>query len=136
MSRKRSQAVTLMELIVVVVVIGVIAAIAIPRYTTAKERAISQEAIVNLKLISAAEKIYKMEETKYYPPVGTTDDIATINNALRLCLTESNWDYKITGGDTFVALAERQGSGGLLDCVYRITSSLDEPQAIDADKCP
>ncbi|MCM8797475.1 MAG: prepilin-type cleavage/methylation domain-containing protein, partial [Candidatus Omnitrophica bacterium] len=39
----------------VVVVVGIVATIAYPFYTTAKERALDKEAIANLKLIQAAQ---------------------------------------------------------------------------------
>jgi len=127
-----------MELIAVVIIIGILAAIAIPRYTTSKERAIGKEAIANLKLIAVAEKIYRMETNgaNYYPDSGAETNIANINSNLKLSLTETNWDYSITGGaSTFTAYADRQGSGGYLNCQYSINQSQEEP-VVASGTCP
>jgi len=80
---------TLVELIVTVIIIGILAAVALPNYSKMKERALDKEAIANLKLLQAAEKIYKMEYAAYY----ASDTIADLNQMLKLDMTETNWDY-------------------------------------------
>ncbi|MBU4346466.1 MAG: prepilin-type N-terminal cleavage/methylation domain-containing protein [Candidatus Omnitrophica bacterium] len=112
---------TLMEIVIVLVIIGILTTLAISQYTPGRETAMSKEAIVNLKLIAAAERIYRMETASYYPSSGSESNIAVINTNLKLYLTETNWDYSITGGaDSFTAFADRNGSGGYLDCQYSI----------------
>lgn len=87
---------TLIELITVVIIIAILASLAVPNYIKTVERAKDKEAIVNLKLIMAAEKIYKMGNGNYYPPGNTqTSDINAINLGLGLDLNVSTWNYLI-----------------------------------------
>jgi len=74
---------------VVLIIISILASIALPNYNKIKERAIDKEAIANLKLIQAAEKIYRMEIGGYYGDSGATN----INTNLKLDLTEKNWQF-------------------------------------------
>lgn len=136
MSVQSLRGVTLMELIAVVVIIGIISVIAIPRYRTAKERTLGYEAKASLKLILAAEKIYRMESNKYYPSTASTvSSVASINTNLRLSLVDNNWKYSIQGnnlGTGFTAQARRDSTG----CTYQIsnTSTTGEPTA--GSGCP
>jgi len=93
---------SLIELIVVVIIIGILAALALPGFGTSKERVLDKEAKANLALIQAAEKIYKMESGFYYPSSGTTSVIADINTYLRVNLPTSalSWTYEVDGGGT------------------------------------
>jgi type II secretory pathway pseudopilin PulG len=114
----------------VIGIIIILAGIAIPNFNRAKERALTKEAIANLKLIAAAEKVYRMEYLTYY---GPEDDIGDINSYLRLYFTnEINWNYEITAAaaDTFTATATRQ-AGPYFGCEYTIieTTPGDPPQA-------
>lgn len=86
---------TLIELIAVVVIVGILAAIAYPQYQKTKERALGREARANMELILAALKIYRMQNGEYYPASGTIDDINTINSVLKLSLNEEEWDYTL-----------------------------------------
>ena len=61
------QAFTIMELMVVVIVIGVLAAFAIPNYKLAIERAEERQMVVNMQTIIAAQKIYKAKHDVYWP---------------------------------------------------------------------
>jgi type II secretory pathway pseudopilin PulG len=123
---------TLIELLLVIGVIIILAGIAIPNFYKAKERALTKEAIANLKLIAAAEKVYRMEIGVYYNPGGATAEkkIANINDSLRLYFTNViNWEYTITAAtaDTFTATADR-GS-----CTFTVTESGDPT---DNGACP
>ncbi|MDD5506378.1 MAG: prepilin-type N-terminal cleavage/methylation domain-containing protein [Candidatus Omnitrophica bacterium] len=93
---------SLIELIVVVVIIGILAALALPGFGTSKERVLDKEAKANLALIQAAEKIYKMESGFYYPSSGSTNVIADINTYLRVNLPTGalSWTYEVDGDDS------------------------------------
>lgn len=104
--------VTLIELIIVIVVLGVLATFTIPTFTRIRERTYDREAVANLELIHHAQEIFRMETGGYYdaPGSGSTEDIANINENLRLNLNERVWQYwinSIDGGSTYGAYAER-----------------------------
>ncbi|MFH1698575.1 MAG: type II secretion system protein, partial [Candidatus Omnitrophota bacterium] len=86
---------TLTELMVVLIIVGVMAILAIPIITGPKEQAIDNEAKVNLKLIQAAQKIYNMEYSQYWPASGATSN-QILNDNLWLSLpsptTTRNWN--------------------------------------------
>ena len=57
---------TLMELVIVVIVIGVLAGLALPRFQTAMERVRSSEGVHTLTVLLAAQKRYAMENGGAY----------------------------------------------------------------------
>jgi prepilin-type N-terminal cleavage/methylation domain-containing protein len=83
---------TIMEFLVVLVVIGVLATLGFAQYGTYRERTLDQEAQANLRLIVAAERIYRMEVGGYWAR-DTRDDI---NNGLRMLMPGANWGYRAT----------------------------------------
>jgi prepilin-type N-terminal cleavage/methylation domain-containing protein len=97
---------TLMEMVIVVVVVGILAAIALPNFTPMRSQTIDREAQASLKLIQAAEKIYRMEASDYYPMVGsgvaevTDHNLINTNLKLMLPLPAANvyWSYKTMQG--------------------------------------
>ncbi|MEI6831897.1 MAG: prepilin-type N-terminal cleavage/methylation domain-containing protein [Candidatus Omnitrophota bacterium] len=117
---------TLLELIIVVVIIGIMAALAMPQYNKTKERVLQKEAIANIKLIAAAEKIYRMEAGGYlgcycYNPTHCANAGYGCNALLHLSLSTSKWNYwvNISGADCeVVARPAAIGAG----CVYTLSS--------------
>lgn len=97
----------LIEIIIVVIIVGILVTFAMPQFSKTRERAFDAEAKANLRLMQAAEKIYKMEIGGYY---GPSNVIAAINTNLKLSLpATSKWNYSITAaGD---AAAARAGGG-------------------------
>jgi len=103
----------LSELIVVLVIVGVLAGLALPRYNKAIETARAKEALAVLEQIRIAQRVYFIAEKFYYPGVTSAeDDIIQINADLHLGIssgTSRNWNFSIqtTGADQFEATAER-----------------------------
>jgi prepilin-type N-terminal cleavage/methylation domain-containing protein len=125
---KAKKGFTLLEIIIVIVIIGILSTFGISQYIPARERALGKEATANLKLIAAAERIYRMENDTYYPASGTVNGVNNINTNLKLSLTTQSWHYSITGGtDTFTASASRNGSGGYLECIWSINETQEDP---------
>ncbi|OGX19136.1 MAG: hypothetical protein A3K83_01220 [Omnitrophica WOR_2 bacterium RBG_13_44_8b] len=90
-----------MELLITVVIVGVLATIGFVNYSSFKESTLDREAKANLRLIVAAERIYRIEVGAYYA-AGSN---AAINSSFRLMLPVSgtiNWNYLTTssGGST------------------------------------
>lgn len=114
---------TLLELMIVIIIIGILAALAFPNFGPTKERTLEKESKVNLKLIHAAERIYRMENSFYYPyaPSGpVTADLAGINNYLKLAIPVSNnWNYKVVSNDfsSFSGRSQRTATPAVVWCV-------------------
>jgi type IV pilus assembly protein PilA len=67
---KSKKGFTLIELMIVVAIIGILAAIAIPNFLTFRLKAKTSEAKSNLGAIRTVEEAYKAEEDQYYPSGG------------------------------------------------------------------
>ena len=101
------KAITLLEILVVVVIIGILATLAVPNFNRMRERALDREAEANLRLIEAAEKIYLMEYIQYWACNDTTE----VNNNLRLNIPIGrNWNYSTD--DSGTGTAARNITGG------------------------
>jgi len=111
---KNNKSFTLIELILVIVIIIILAAIAIPNFYKTKQRAIEKEGIVNIKLIAAAERIYKMEMGSYV----ACADAAACNSSLKLMLNATNWAYSADSSGNIAATS--QASTGM-SCTYTLS---------------
>ena len=63
--RRKTKGFTLIEMLVVVLIIGILAGIALPQYREAVEKSIMQEAIINLKAIANANERFYMINGRY-----------------------------------------------------------------------
>lgn len=61
---------TLLEILIVVVIIGILAGLAIPKFNKSIESAKGKEAYVNLQLILTAEKMYYLDYGSYTSGIG------------------------------------------------------------------
>lgn len=101
---------TLIELMIVVVIIGILSAIALPNYTNTREKAIDREAKSALKLIQSANKQYFIQGEYYYPVAGSESNLLNINRNLSIDLSGGHWIYTVTRTVTgFSATAVRSG---------------------------
>lgn len=109
-NRSRKPAFTLIELVVVVIIIGILAGLAIPQYTRGREKAMDKQAQTILFLIRAAERTYQMEIGNYWPPSGSNSNVNSINSNLSLDLVDDgNWNYTISAGFTATLGRDRGG---------------------------
>ena len=96
---------TLFELVIVIVIIGILATFGVSQYNPMRESALNKEAIANLKLIQAAQKVYNMENGHYANclTMGWAGNAeACINDNLKLSLPansnpNASWDYETYG---------------------------------------
>ena len=116
---------TLIELLIVVVIIGILAAIAIPKFSTTKEKAIIARMKGDLRNLVTSQEAYTTDNLTYYngvvpnaaltynPSPGTTVVLSGVTNAgwgATATATGSTWTcavYVGTGGP--VAPATQEG---------------------------
>lgn len=107
---------TLVELIMVVIIIGVLAATALPQYVGFVERARAAEAINKIGVIKVAQAAYSMDNTSGY--FNSAASSALIATGLGVNIASTLWDFNTTGTDntSFAAIATRNGgsSGGTI----------------------
>lgn len=110
-----NKSVTLLEIIVVIIIIGILATLGLSQYTVFREKSFDRQAGSDLRIISAAERVALLESEvdprQYVFPVPNT--AAGINATLGLSLPVTNtpWNYTIVPGPvvntSFCAQAER-----------------------------
>ena len=102
---------TLLELMIVVVIIGILAMMAIPRFLAVSIKSKQSEAKLILKQIYSNERIYFEEFGQYWiPPAGTFASQTTPMAFAEILVEVQNparYSYTITGtNNTFVAAAD------------------------------
>ena len=134
--------VTLIELILVISTVIILTAIGTSSYTKSKNRAVQKEGIANIKLMAAAERIYKMEQTVYTACTCTNAtncfDATTTpqgcNAVLKLMLNTTNWNYGVTldAGGVATITATMLPTGG---CSYTFNSADFNAETIGSSGC-
>ncbi|MBU3911928.1 MAG: prepilin-type N-terminal cleavage/methylation domain-containing protein [Candidatus Omnitrophica bacterium] len=102
---------TLTELLIVVVILGILATLALPMLVKAIEKAKVGEAISNLNLIRTGQKIYFLENAYF---AGGSSGLDSLNIENPNDTTNAFFDYSITtdAGETidFNARAQRKST--------------------------
>lgn len=114
--RTQSAGFTLIELLIVVVIIGILAAIAIPKFAQTKERAVISKMRADLRNLATSQEAYFGEHLTYYsgaipsaamayaPSSGVTISLASVSAA--------GWGASATSTGTAVECQLYAGSGG------------------------
>jgi type IV pilus assembly protein PilA len=108
MKFRQNQGFTLIELMIVVVIIGILAALAIPRFMSVSTKNKQSEAKLILKQIYVSQRAYRQAGMSYYSPAGPAS--AANPNAFAEITVEimptSNYTYTMVGDATsFTATA-------------------------------
>jgi prepilin-type N-terminal cleavage/methylation domain-containing protein len=110
---------TLIELTVVVIIIGVLAAIAIPRFMRSSTRTKQGEAQLILKQIYTMQRVYRQQNDAYFPGDGSTVVVqpGSFVAPLDVEITPSaRYSYSISGdAHGFSAIAGSKAPTGLDD---------------------
>ena len=107
-----------MEVLIVVVILGVLAGLAVPNYFLTVEKTRGNEAIANLKALHMGQKIYKVDNNTFYGPQTA---LATINTNLNVDLAEQYYNIDITAASAAAYTATGSRIGGTK--VYTITET-------------
>lgn len=117
---KKQNAFSLVELLIVVLVIAVLSAIAVPAFLNVQRRMQDNDAKANLELIQAAEEFHNVDMQQYVACSDPTDCNDTLELDLPPCATldecrnNSRWFYRVTTTgnppDAFVASAQGLGT--------------------------
>ena len=95
-SNRNKRGFTLIELMVVVIVVGILAAAAIPIYRFAMSRAYSSEAKATIGTMLTSMKVFYAENNNAYPPFvwGTSDEGTQANDIMSILGVDTdtnNW---------------------------------------------
>jgi prepilin-type N-terminal cleavage/methylation domain-containing protein len=101
------QGFTLIELLIVVVIIGILAAIAIPKFANTKEKAYIASMKSDLRNLITAEEAYFADSVKYsattncVPTAGSVTYCPTTGNSIAsLTLTADGWTGNMKNANT------------------------------------
>ena len=105
---KQRSGFTLLELLVVIIIIGVLAAAAIPSFGNSAERGRCREAQTTLQIIFQAQRIFRLDNGAF----GTLADL-TGRGYMPSPNPNVNWNFTIpaNAATTFTATATRTGGG-------------------------
>src|SRR5438093_1103341 len=112
---------TLIELLIVTSIIGLLAAIAIPKFTNTKERAQVATMKSDLRNLVTAEENYFADSQKYSTDLGGSYVVSRGNRLPTITLTRDGWSASITSpssaqicavfvGSTPLAPASKEGA--------------------------
>ena len=120
---------TLVEILIVVVIVGILAAIAIPAYFSYVEKAYATDAKTAIKSITQAAEMFRNEEGEY--PGDCTDEMTASGHIALKESTLLKWTFDCTWpaddgtGGTILATSTADMSGGEnKEVTYNMTTSL------------
>jgi type IV pilus assembly protein PilA len=94
------QGFTLIELLIVVVIIGILAAIAIPKFANTKEKAVVASMKSDLRNLAGAQESYWVENRTYYagviPGAGLQFSPSSGVSVVMVTATDAGWSARAT----------------------------------------
>ena len=129
---------TLLEIMVVIVLLGIMVAFALPEYAKSLRRAHERDSVVQLRIIYAANSLYKTQADEYLDDGGSTLNEAQINAGLNIKIHASDMTYEYDRLSTSAYLATAEWSDGGGDFTVGITQDLlsDSNPCCYCDSCP
>lgn len=89
-----THAFTLLEIMVTVIIVGIIAAFAIPNYSRTVDQTHEQDAMMQLSAIRTANQLYYAKTLKYWPSASGDKLVDEINLNLSLNIIENGLTFK------------------------------------------
>jgi len=100
---------TLLELILVILVIGILASLTVPKFVDMQEKAIVTEAVRSIDMIMSAERTYYMAHSRY--ATDTTGNGSVLDIDFPTSAADgTHWTYSVTAnaaGDQYTVTAAR-----------------------------
>jgi len=90
---------TLTELLTTVVILAVLAAVALPKFSKSTEKAKANQAVAYLRAIRVGEKMYFAKNNTYVTCSGK----AELQSKLGVEVTEENYKFKVVAGSAGIA---------------------------------
>lgn len=133
-SRKSKNAVTLIEVMIVISLVGIFLIFVLPGYSYTIEKRRSQRAFANLGSIHTAANIFRASTGSYL--AGNLANVEVINTNLSLRIIDDAFDYDYTGtATTFDATAART-NGAYTWQVDEALLNLESNPWCSAGTCP
>ncbi len=129
---------SLVEMIIAVIIVGVIAAFAIPKYTKYIGRTYSDDAFNQLTAIHNANNEYylKSKPKSYWPGSAGSYNVTAINTNLGLNVIENGMTYSCSGTtSTFTCTAVRSASNPFTITITEAPVSTTNPSCTSG-ACP
>ena len=98
-SNSRDGAFTLLEVLIVVIILGVLAAIVVPLFSDASEEAELETCMANLGVIYRSMQIYELRNGQY---PTSTDDLAATFPTLPTCPLAGEYTWQLQAGSYHV----------------------------------
>ena len=103
MRRRMKKGFTLIELLIVVVIIGILAAVAIPKFSNTKQRASRSAGIADMRNLATAQEGFFADSNRYAAIADTGTGAGKMNftpssgnTALTLVATTTGWSGRVT----------------------------------------
>lgn len=87
MTRNNEKGFTLIELMIVIAIIGILAAIAIPQFTNYKKRAGNSASMSDLKNLATAQEVYNTDNNTYTSTIANLSDAGFISASKNVTVT-------------------------------------------------
>jgi len=131
---------TLMEIMVVIIILGIVMAFAVPNYQKAVETTHLDDALSQMKAIHAAQQVYQVKNGSYFPTTNITVALAAINTNLNLHINENGMTYTCTGspyggGTQYSCTAVRQAPAPTFTVTLTQTD-ISETNPVCSGSCP
>ena len=116
---RRFSGFTLMELLIVIVIVGILASVALPSFGKTIERTRVKDAQATLASVYSAERVYRLDQGGY----GTLNDLIANRYVTNPNAGNADWTFTISDvsgstSNTFTATANRSTGGYSTNTVW------------------
>ncbi|MCF7908014.1 MAG: prepilin-type N-terminal cleavage/methylation domain-containing protein [Candidatus Omnitrophica bacterium] len=126
--KNKNKSFSLVEIITVIIILGILAAIASPSYHRMIERSRGKHAEFNLMAVYNAQKRHRLAQKTYYQCVSAPCGSQELEDHLGVYINDPYFNYGIVANTTtFTATATRINSNLCLGATMNVSDSGSEP---------